>query len=242
MPVYVINGHRVWFSHIPKTAGSSIHAALGALASEVDLHDDTWTRYWRRGGGWRDPDRRSSPQHMTWREAQDRLGPALPALRFAVCRDPVARLQSEFKYQAQRSRARRRITRFGFPAWLRMSLAAARHDPSYMDNHFRPQVEFFDDSFRVFPLEQGLGAVFDWIGHETGARVPTDIPVLKKSTQPAIRLASSDIALIEARYGADFRALGYPASAAEAAPEIAGTLLQRAAGRMLARLYASGNL
>ena len=61
------------------------------------------------------------------------------------------------------------------------ALQALKHDPWFLDNHYRPQIEFLGAPVRVFRFEDGLDAVFDFVSAEMGIPCPAIIPHEKRS-------------------------------------------------------------
>ena len=172
-----------------------------------------WDLWWRRGG-WRAACPPCSPQHLIWEDALNAL-PRTPDLVFALVRNPVERLVSEYRYQ----RHQRRGTRLGrilaclpFSLWLRVMLMVAVRNPYAFDNHLRPQSDFVPHEAQVFALEAGLEPVLDWLGIDTGGQ--QDTPHRLKSRQAKLSVADVDRALIEERFAADYARFGYAVSGA----------------------------
>lgn len=169
MPLARINNLILNFVHIPKTGGSCISSYLrakGPLAFYSPVRPD-WLP--------------SSPQHLTSQYQNALVPPSFTDLSFAVIRDPVERLMSEFRYRVRRASARgtnctraedgRYLVeveqignlRFTFEEWLDATFDGYRHDPASADNHIRPQCDFIDANTVLFRFEDGLSRVIDWI-------------------------------------------------------------------------------
>lgn len=170
MPIARINGRLLNFVHIPKTGGSSIKSYLmakGPLAL-----------YTREPSEWA----RTTPQHIHADIYSLLIPDEFCDVRFAVVRDPLARLISEFRYRAKRclepstkhctlnddgtvcieSHTLRKIL-VTFDDWVNMTFEEYRSDPYIYDNHIRPQSDFIDRDMKIFRFEYGLLHVFDWI-------------------------------------------------------------------------------
>lgn len=212
MPSLSLPGRLIWFAHCPKAGGTSVErfmvdhwgGAVGHLHWGWDL--------WWKGGGWRVADPPNSPQHLIWEDAQ-RAFPKAPDTVFAVVRDPLSRIISEYHYQRRARRGTgtgRAIAHLPFGVWLRLMLMLARQNPYAFDNHLRPQGDFVPRTARVFRLEAGLSAVARWLLAETGAHLRGEAPhELKQGGGSDIRLYSGDIRLIRTAFAEDYARFGY---------------------------------
>jgi hypothetical protein len=183
MPLARIAGRVLFFVHIPKTGGTSVEAYLGAKGA-VALAG-------HRRHGWS----RTTPQHIQREIYADCIPPAFYDHGFAILRDPMERLFSEFRMRAEPLRPklrpiglirlaeyRRRGSRaFGvrihhrieyldFDDWVVRVFKEYRKDPYYKDNHLRPQSDFVDPGHRTFLFRKGLDPVFRWIDAVTGSK------------------------------------------------------------------------
>ena len=156
MPSLTLPDRLIWFAHCPKAGGTSIEQFMVAQWGEAVGHLHWGWDLWWKGGGWRVADPPNSPQHLIWEDALKVL-PRAPDRVFALVRDPVARITSEYRWQRQG----RRGTRLGkalaclpFPFWLRCMLALARQNPHAFDNHLRCQTDFIPEGAKVFRLEE----------------------------------------------------------------------------------------
>ena len=113
--------------------------------------------------------------------------PRSPDIVFAVVRDPVARMASEYRWQRRGRRGRRLgklLACLPFGIWLRLMLAMAARHPHAMDNHLRPQSDFIPEGATVFRFEAGLQPVADWLSGETGHPEGLEMPHSLKNRQP----------------------------------------------------------
>lgn len=211
MPSLTLDDRLIWFAHCPKAGGTSVEQFMVARWGDAVGHLHWgWDLWWRRGG-WRVADPPNSPQHLIWNDAQKQL-PRPPDAVFAVVRDPVARLSSEYRWQ----RRARRGTKLGkllaylpFSLWLRVMLATARRYPHAFDNHLRPQSDFVPERAKVFRLEEGLEGLTHWlvetVGEEAaGTTVPHAIPSGVGDT-----VSARDQALIAQAFATDYARFGY---------------------------------
>lgn len=220
MPLARIGNTMLYFSHIPKTGGTSVEhylRAKGAMALVA-----------RRTGF-----ERVTPQHMPIRVAEAYFPEPFVDASFAILRDPVERLKSAFKMRATEGKAHwanpldwamslwgkisgRKLYRMSimrvpvlldFQSWVRLVLAARRVYPTLHNNHITPQAEFVSEKTKLFRFEDGLEQVFAWIDGITGTD-PVDrrfhrrkSPELAVAVTPALqrrvaRYYAEDYALI----------------------------------------------
>jgi hypothetical protein len=216
VPIARINNRLIYFSHVPKTGGTSIEAYLrqkGPVAL-VQAGRSTWAR--------------SSAQHMEAAVADEFFRDGFCDARFAVLREPKARLISEYKMRRTivdehlrglgpwKSRLRKLVksvtdrrnpTRDGIPSfdtWVRRVFAVYPDNPYVHDNHIRPQVEFVGPDYRLFRFEDGLTPVLRWIDEVTDTP-PGDTGFhLVKGTGSEVVCSASTDALIRQFYRADY--------------------------------------
>lgn len=210
MPSLDLPETRIWFAHCPKAGGTSVEQWMVAEWGDAVGHLHWgWDLWWRRGG-WRVADPPNSPQHLTWADALSKLDRP-PDLVFALVRDPVERIASEYRWQ----RHGRRGTRMGkmlaylpFSIWLRVMLRIARLHPHAFDNHLRPQSDFVPETARVFHLEDGLDPVASWLSACTGQPVTAEFPhAIATGTRTAV--SPRDRSRIARAYAVDYARFGY---------------------------------
>ncbi|MDH5453710.1 MAG: sulfotransferase family protein, partial [Paracoccaceae bacterium] len=98
MPSLTLPDRLIWFAHCPKAGGTSVEQFMVARWGDAVGHLHWgWDRWWR-SGGWRLAAPPNSPQHLVWEDAVSAL-PRAPDAVFAVVRDPVARMTSEYRWQ-----------------------------------------------------------------------------------------------------------------------------------------------
>lgn len=216
MPSLTLANKVIWFAHCPKAGGTSIEQVMVARWGDAVGHLHWgWDLWWKRGG-WRVADPPNSPQHLTWHDAQQSL-PQKPDVVFSVVRDPVARMASEYRWQATRRRGTRLgrwVAKLPFPFWLRLMLATAARNPHAFDNHFRAQADFVPFSAIVFRLEDGLHQVVEWLCETTEtSMLETPVPHAI-ATRKMSNIDPRDAALIGTVFAIDYERFGYsrPAS------------------------------
>lgn len=214
MPTLALDRRLIYFAHCPKAGGTSIEKFMvSRWGDRVGMLGWGWDRMWFRQGGERADGPPCSPQHYVWRDAAARL-PAPPDAVFAIVRDPVSRMVSEYRYQ----RSERRTGRLGplvrgldFSTWLHLMSAIHARNPYAFDNHVRPQAEFVPEGAVVFRLEDGLDRVGAWLCAQAREAPPPEMPHDLKS--PSLPLAvvptQDDLALILDWFEADYDRFGY---------------------------------
>ena len=221
MPSLSLPDRLIWFAHCPKAGGTSVERFMVERFGEAVGHLHWGWDLWWRDGGWRCADPPNSPQHLVWEDALAAL-PRTPDAVFAVVRDPLNRLISEYRYQQTARRGTmlgRCLAYLPFSTWVRLMLGLAAQNPYAFDNHLRPQGDFVPEGARVFRLEEGLQPALQWLAEVTGASAP-DVPphVLAGSGKFEISLYSEDIKRISVAYAGDYTRFGYTPPEASAFP------------------------
>ena len=205
-------GQLVYFAHCPKAGGSSVEDYLLDRYGPLGMLDRGWDSM-RHNAGRKYIGPKAAPQHLTWEAAKPHL-PRNPDYIFAVVRDPVSRLVSEYNYQAGRSyRIRRAFGRLGFGLWLRSVLAAASQDPWIIGNHIRPQTDFIPETAVWFRLEDGMDKIVIWLDEiDPGTSDATmDIPHSLKSKPRKKRIIPSCVerSLVAKQFAQDYARFSY---------------------------------
>ena len=221
MPSLTLPDRLIWFAHCPKAGGTSVEQFMVAHWGEAVGHLHWGWDLWWKGGGWRKADPPNSPQHLIWEDALKAL-PRAPDQVFALVRDPVARMASEYRWQRQG----RRGTKLGkalaclpFSFWLRCMLALARLNPHAFDNHLRPQSDFIPENAKIFRLEGGMAPVLRWLsdaaGHPQDPLVPHAI-----ATGPEGSTGPEEAARIAWAFAEDYARFGYERPNLKSTPDL----------------------
>ena len=212
MPSLSLPDRLIWFAHCPKAGGTSVEQAMvSKWGTKVGHLHWGWDKWWRTGG-WRVADPPNSPQHLIWEDAVVDL-PRAPDKVFAIVRDPVTRMASEYRWQHEQRRGTilgKLLARLPFSVWLRVMLAAAERNPHAYDNHFRPQSDFVPVGAQVFHLEDGLDPVMDWLAKETDedtSELNAPHAIKSGKSQP---VSECDRAFIADVFAVDCARFGYP--------------------------------
>jgi hypothetical protein len=190
MPLARIADNILYFAHIPKTGGSSVETYL-------ERKGPVALRFQRRLG-WS----KTTVQHMEAFVHTRFVPAAFYDASFAVLRDPVSRMLSEYRYRLER----KEVTR-PFHEWARIAFDRVKETERLFDNHIRPQADFLSPGMILFKLEEGLDPVYDWIDEFTGTE-PADRAIWeKKSASSKIDVPEDLEAEIKAYYKADYAIL-----------------------------------
>lgn len=204
MPLAHHNGpngsQAIFFAHVPKTGGSSVEDYLIQRFGPLSLIDEN-KRTGVRGTGLIVP-----ATHLAATDIKE-LVPHDLAYSFAVVRDPLRRLESEFRYQSGVSQ----MSKLGFSPWLKVMLKAARAEPRLYENHIRPQSDLVPEGADIFKLEDGFDAMMAKLDALTGASVPgLTVPHINTRKKEPITMSRADVEAVTTFYAADYDRFGYP--------------------------------
>ena len=209
----ICRDRRIIFVHIPKTGGSSIEDMIWPLPrKEEDL--------WAGAIHGRNKYQTGGLQHLNIRQIREEVGSEIfeSCYKFALVRDPVDRLVSQFNYLNKRKDLLRLL---GLGTFRTFSKYLSRiQEVEHVQ--WTPQVDFLEDDSgtiipELFPLET-LSSQFETLARKTGLRA--DAPLHSNATLPRRvpfrwvtirkdRIRRSDMNTIKKIYARDFERLGY---------------------------------
>jgi len=210
VPLLIKDHTSLLYLHAPKCGGSSVVDTFKKAGFKVTLE--------MRGL----PPQAclySSPQHQTCSALKkiirlDRLSDI-----FVVTRNPYDRLKSEFNWHFRDTPQEDRPC---YSEWVIESLESAKTDAHYMDNHFRPVIDYLDPAFpaRIFRFEDKLEAIVEFFVQPIGSVQNARILHQKDSstfmhTNADLRLNNQAKDIANQFYLYDFMAFGYPISATQ---------------------------
>jgi hypothetical protein len=207
MPVFRKDGKNVLFIHIPKTGGSTIERVF-ANSGYHTLYRDPKT-----GHGSVNRLRKCSPQHLHAQMLEQIFNLTEFDAIFMITRDPIARFRSE--YGMRNPQGLREHTEADVERWADGVFRQYAGNSYVLDNHLRPQKDFYIDGCRVYRLEDGLGHIVRDVNARFDLALEGDIPkIMDRHT--ASGFSSSDIKVspdlerrIKAFYYEDFNRFGY---------------------------------
>lgn len=191
MPLFKINSKVVLFVHIPKTGGTSIEVALHKMGPTC-LH--------RKVQGMPTPS-----QHFH----AELLGALIPEdfcdYAFTVCRNPYARILSEYRHQAARDKHRGET----LDRWIRRALKEYGRNPYLHHNHIRPQTEFLLPRVEIFRFESGLEGPLAEVAKRCVVSQPPELSHEKSFPKEALWISRSTVGELASFYREDFTRLDY---------------------------------
>ncbi|MGJ5621130.1 sulfotransferase family 2 domain-containing protein [Sulfitobacter sp. MF3-043] len=211
MPLARINNRLLNFVHIPKTGGSGITDYMRrkgkvALYSREELE---WSH--------------TTPQHMAFDVRNILLPDGFADASFAIIRNPLERLLSEYRYRATRycgeSNKIGKISQndkltveldwnkqfYGtFGEWVNVVFEKCLADPYACDNHIRPQVDFVGSNLNIFLFERGLEKVLEWIDLITDTKRLSASLDRNESNKIRIEVSDRDLERIREFYKCDY--------------------------------------
>lgn len=207
MPVFRHNGALHVFVHVPKCGGTTVESMLRDRFGPVGFLDETYY-------GQTEPYRwsKTSPQHLVWSDFVRLLPEAMIGTVFAVTRHPLTRFASAYNFGA---RAGAVPTGMGPEEWFSQVALSSDLLPFRADNHLRRQSDFVPAQAVVFRLEDGLGAVADWLDRTFGVRGEAPPPDGNVAPSPeadgfrAVGLSDRLKRRLEDFYADDYARFGY---------------------------------
>lgn len=194
MPLAKLGQTLVFFAHIPKTGGTSVETYLRAKG-QVTMHSATELDWLP-----------CSPQHMHGALFEALVEPGFCDHSFAMLRDPVERMISEYRHRAKRAADRGKHVA-SFDEWAPRVLKLSRNRPYLYDNHLRPQAEFVTSGMRLFRLEDGLDPVYDWIDTLGGDPCAPSRAWKRNLSHVAVEMTPETEAFIRDFYAVDYALL-----------------------------------
>lgn len=167
MPIFRKDGKNILFIHVPKAGGSTIEK-LFADAGYTTLYRDS-----KEGPGTLNSLRHCSPQHMHADLLQQLFRIDRFDFVFMITRDPIARFRSEY---AMRNRKDLKIDAQSVENWAERMLKRYATDKYVLDNHLRPQCEFYVPGSRVYRLEDGMRSIIADLNERIGGNLPENAP------------------------------------------------------------------
>ena len=149
MPVFRKDDLTILYIHVPKSGGTAIELFFEKNGFEIDYVDRTGTKQSLNRV------RRCSPQHMHTTQLREIFDTGRFSHVFMSVRHPVSRIISEYK---MRLSVQPNVPEFS--NWVHDTLRQYQTNPFVLDNHIRPQSEFWLPGCRVFRQEDGFGPEF----------------------------------------------------------------------------------
>lgn len=212
MPVFTKGDMTVLFVHVPKTGGTSIEQLMLSAG---------WNRRYFLSKRSNEADRRQynllrcPPQHMEAELLRSMFRLARFDVIFMLARDPIARFRSEYVMR-QLSEHSGTVDSQSVEFWADKQFKAYARNPYILDNHMRPQHEFFLPGSHVFRLEDGLDQVVFNLNKQYDMELPESVEhamdsrkVTGGASSSSVEVSTSLEAKLRAMYSQDFMAFNY---------------------------------
>ena len=179
MPIFTKNEHRIFFAHVPKTAGLSIYALFmenGFSVSQLELGQDLAAQKLKERYGskimnntnWlRSSQTLQHTPYRTWKK----WGPFDQS--FAIIRDPTERFLSTVKYKYMFTNSAMGIAEFT-DRCAAAAMKKAWRKRSMWDGHLLPQHAFLGPDTKAY-----------WFGHDFIKQICVDFDLRDPGMQPA---------------------------------------------------------
>jgi len=211
VPLARINNRLLHLVHIPKTGGASITDYM-RKKGEVAL-------YSREKLEWA----QSTPQHLEFETSRALIPEGFADASFAIMRNPISRLLSEYRYRATRYNSG--VLPFSAPSssdkmkveldwgedfygtfdeWVDLVFERCIRFPCTCDNHIRPQSDFIGGNMKIFIFERGLEKVYRWIDRITDTQEIISSLDRNESKKFVVEVSSKTQIKIENFYQKDY--------------------------------------
>jgi len=188
MSFYFSSNHVIYHSHIPRTGGISVQEWLNMEGMPV------------RGVSSCKPPCALQHRHLANATLKQDILTYEPDLFFAVIRHPVDRLKSLWKMMYGQDNYMNPSSEFDL--YVHQATQIQRRDEYHENNGIRPQVEFVDDRFDLFAIDN-LSDVGEWLSEACKLEL-RKFPVEKHNpTSFDFAVSSATVEKIEDVYRAD---------------------------------------
>lgn len=212
MPVFMKDGRSILFVHVPKTGGTSIEQLfltagwqrryfLSKKSNELDNHHYGLLR--------------CPPQHMEADQLRMMFRLDQFDAIFMLARNPISRFRSEYAMR-KLSGPQPKSDQKSVDEWADRQFKMMAENPYILDNHLRPQVDFFLPGAHVYRLEDGLDSVAANLNEYYDIQLPETVDHAMDSRKLSAGMSSSSVEIsesLEARlravYREDFSAFQY---------------------------------
>ena len=216
MPVFQFDNQLVYFSHIPKTAGTSLETFLRDLGATQHMFSYNTHNEPRASRIINLP-----PQHLTAEQFEALFDRAGFAGVFLFTRHPEDRLISAYRHRVALGGIHAKLS---FADWVAFVFSAYEIYPFLLEGHIIPQSEYIVDGAEQFKLEESFDKFRVWIGNLIGV-AENDLPEIARlntTDAPSVTVNKAARHMINEFYKADFDKLGYdprdPQDAPDASP------------------------
>lgn len=182
-----------YFSHIPKSGGSTVEFALRKAGAKRALHYHKKLDYLQ-----------CNLQHMHAELFDTFVPPQFYRKGFCVVRHPMSRLVSEYFWRDSLGHVHAK-----FDTWVNKRLREYQKNNYILDNHFRPQHEFVGKKIDVLRFENGMENILKDISEMTGLKLALDTHRRKNAEKSDLIWTEQTRAKVTNFYRKDFDRFGY---------------------------------
>ena len=207
MPLYQLKRDTIdktfLFIHIPKTGGTAIEKYFKAVGLS-SFYDPASYRVIR-------PFLKIPPAHYDY-EICERLFRLEAIYSFAIVRNPLHRMISEYRWAVSNSTLPDSIKKYTFSEFVDFALGKYQQDENFLAGHLKPQRMFVGKNLtKIFKYEQGLNAIVASVFADTGLKPggAIEIPLVNKSVRLPVKIKDPDVVAIRNMYAGDFELFGY---------------------------------
>jgi hypothetical protein len=206
MPIFVKDNNYVLFVHVPKTGGTAIELFFERNGFKIHYVD-------RGLPGTLIPILRCSPQHYHSDILTRLFDERAFRYIFMTVRNPIDRIISEFKHQILYSTETVEYAA-DINEWILKVFSDYANNNFILDNHIRPQADFWIPGCHVFKQESGFGDEFIAALSSGAGTAFSHLPVgneMNGSVGDGLKatLSPHTIACIKSFYARDFEMFDY---------------------------------
>lgn len=191
------------FIHVPKTGGTAVETFFRGVGLTGYFDPPTYMPV--------RPYLNVPPAHYDY-EVLRRLFNLDALYSFAIVRDPVKRMISQYKWSIEKSTQAETLAKMDFSAFLAFMFDEYRRNENLAAGHFKPQVRFVGEKVsKIFKYEEGLDVIIRRVLEDVGFQPQGELklPVVNSSAARKVEPSAADIALIREFYAEDCKAFGY---------------------------------
>ena len=203
MPVFQFDNQLVYFSHIPKTAGTSLETFLREIGATQHMFSYNTHNAPRASRIINLP-----PQHLTAEQFDTLFDRAGFSGVFLFTRHPEDRLISAYRHRVALGGIHAKLS---FTDWVAFVFSAYEIYPYLLEGHIIPQSAYMVPGAEQFKLEDSFDKFRVWIGNLLGIDESTlpEIARLNTTSAPTVTVNKAARRMINEFYKDDFEKLGY---------------------------------
>lgn len=202
MPFIELGSVRLLYLHVPKTGGGSLESWL-TTHGRLHFHSVGVPHALR-----------CTPQHLRMADFRAIFGEGYFTHVIMTVRNPFDRIASEYRMRAMIAGQGFWKASPTFSHWLETNLTTAASQPFHLDNHLRPQWDFFGSGVEVHRYEDGLESVARRMAEILSIPQAAPLPRVHDTSDSGVQVAwdAVDRLRVSEFYRRDFQQFGYDPS------------------------------